>query len=82
MNRTRPFAINTAGNTLTWWEKSMDEDALMAAAKAMWSEWARIADPAWAEKRWSRMTPAVKERFVIEARGAIGTYLSLVKSNR
>ena len=60
----------------------MDEEALMAAARAMWAAWARISDPKWEETRWNRLPPAVKAQFVLEAGAAIQTYQSLTQRKR
>jgi hypothetical protein len=55
----------------------LNEQVLERAAFEMWRTWAKISDPDWAEKRWNKMNPVARLRFLEEARVAITTYASL-----
>lgn len=54
-----------------------DLDPITEAGKAIYGKWARIADPAYLDRRWSRLQPKVREDFISEARAAIDTFNQL-----
>lgn len=53
-------------------------DPLTEAGKAIYARFARIDDPAWLDRRWSRLPPIIQARYVEEARAAIETYHQLI----
>lgn len=58
----------------------MNPKAVEAAAKEMFTKWARIPDPRYAEIRWNRMSDLQKKQWLSDAEVAIATYLKLERT--
>jgi len=60
----------------------MTDDVTEEVAFAIYREFARIADPDYALKRWRRLQPALRDQYRREAQAAIQAYRAATGGHR